>query len=106
MIHRIARAFTVAAPCAFYFSLAAQHGAMIPTKIRSDTMTDIKKDHSVGEGTGAVTGAVTGAAVGSAGGPVGTVVGALAGGVLGAKAGGKIAEAVNPTAYNDHWKKT
>jgi uncharacterized protein YcfJ len=69
-------------------------------------MSDIKKDHSVGEGTGAVTGAVTGAAVGSAGGPVGTVVGALAGGVLGAKAGGKIAEAVNPTEYNDHWKNT
>ena len=67
-------------------------------------MSDIKKDHSIGEGAGAVTGAVTGAAVGSAGGPVGTVVGALAGGVIGAKAGGSIAEAVNPTDYNDHWK--
>ena len=48
-------------------------------------MSDIKKDHSIGEGTGAVTGAVTGAAVGSAAGPVGTVVGAIAGGVLGAQ---------------------
>ena len=69
-------------------------------------MSDIKKDHSIGEGTGAVTGAVTGAAVGSAAGPVGTVVGAIAGGVLGAKAGGSIAEAVNPTEYNDHWKNS
>ena len=67
-------------------------------------MSDIKKDHSIGEGAGAVTGAVTGAAVGTAAGPVGTVVGAIAGGVLGAKAGGSIAEAVNPTAYNEHFK--
>ena len=67
-------------------------------------MSDIKKDHSVGEGAGAVTGAVTGATVGSAAGPIGTVVGAIAGGVLGAKAGGSIAEAVNPTEYNDHFK--
>ena len=69
-------------------------------------MSDIKKDHSIGEGTGAVTGAVTGAAVGTAAGPVGTVVGAIAGGVLGAKAGGAIAEAVNPTEYNDHFKNS
>ena len=67
-------------------------------------MTNIKKDHSVGEGAGAVTGAVTGATVGSAAGPIGTVVGAIAGGVLGAKAGGSIAEAVNPTEYTDHFK--
>jgi uncharacterized protein YcfJ len=75
-------------------------------KHRSKTMSDIKKDHSVGEGTGAVTGAVTGAAVGTAAGPVGTVVGAIAGGVIGAKAGGAIAEAVNPTAYTEHFKTT
>ena len=67
---------------------------------------NVKKDHSIGEGAGAVTGAVTGAAVGSAAGPVGTVVGALAGGVVGAKAGGGIAEAINPTDYNDHFKNT
>ena len=69
-------------------------------------MSDIKKDHSIGEGAGAVTGAVTGAAVGSAAGPVGTVIGALAGGAVGAKAGGGIAEAVNPTEYTDHWRNT
>ena len=68
-------------------------------------MTEIKKDHSIGEGTGAVAGAVAGAAVGSVAGPVGTVVGAIAGGALGAKGGGAIAEAVNPTEYNAHFEK-
>lgn len=69
-------------------------------------MSDIKKDHSIGEGTGAVAGAVTGAAVGSMAGPVGTVVGAVVGGALGAKAGGGIAEAVNPTEYSKHFEST
>ena len=68
-------------------------------------MSDVKKDHSLGAGTGAMAGAVTGGAVGSAAGPVGTVVGAVAGGVIGAKAGDSIAEAVNPTDYEDHFKK-
>ena len=69
-------------------------------------MSDVKKDHSLGAGTGAMAGAVTGGAVGSAAGPVGTVVGAVAGGVIGAKAGDSIAEAVNPTDYQDHFKNT
>ena len=69
-------------------------------------MSDVKKDHSLGAGTGAMAGAVTGGAVGSAVGPVGTVVGAVAGGVIGAKAGDSIAEAVNPTDYEDHFKNT
>ena len=68
-------------------------------------MSDVKKDHSIGEGTGAVAGAVTGAAIGSAAGPVGSLVGAVAGGIVGAKAGDSIAEAVNPTEYEDHFKK-
>jgi len=67
-------------------------------------MSDIKKDHSVGEGTGAVAGGLTGAAVGSVAGPVGTVIGAVAGGALGAKAGGGLAEAVNPTEYRNYWE--
>lgn len=67
-------------------------------------MSDIKKDHSIGEGTGAGAGAITGAAIGSAAGPVGTVVGAVVGAVAGAKAGGAIAEAVNPTTYSDHFR--
>ena len=46
-------------------------------------MSDVKKDQNLGAGTGAV-----------------------AGGVVGAKAGDSIAEAVNPTDYNDHFKNT
>ncbi len=70
-------------------------------------MSDIKKDHNIGAGTGAAGGAVTGAVIGSAvAGPVGTVVGAVAGGIVGAKAGDSIAEAVNPTEYNQHFEKT
>ena len=68
-------------------------------------MSDIKKDHSIGEGTGAVAGTVAGAAVGSMAGPVGTVVGAIAGGALGAKGGGAVAEALNPTEYNNYFEK-
>ncbi len=68
-------------------------------------MSDIKKDHSIGEGTGAVAGAATGAVVGSVAGPIGTLVGAIAGGALGAKGGGAIAEAVNPTEYASHFEK-
>jgi len=67
-------------------------------------MSDIKKDHSIGEGTGAGAGAIAGAAVGSMAGPVGTAVGAVVGAVAGAKAGGAIAEAVNPTTYTEHFR--
>jgi len=69
-------------------------------------MSDIKKDHSIGEGVGSMTGAVAGAAIGSAAGPAGTVIGALTGGVVGAKAGDGIAEAINPTDYADHFRNT
>lgn len=67
-------------------------------------MSDVKKDHSIGEGTGAGAGAIAGAAIGSVAGPVGTVVGAVVGAIGGAKAGGAIAEAINPTTYNDHFR--
>ncbi|MEO5565883.1 MAG: glycine zipper domain-containing protein [Luteimonas sp.] len=67
-------------------------------------MTDIKKDHSIGEGTGAVAGALTGAAVGSVAGPLGTLAGAAIGGIAGAAGGGAIAEAVNPTDYSKHFE--
>ena len=67
-------------------------------------MSDIKKDHSIGEGTGAVAGGITGSIVGSAAGPLGTVVGAIAGGAMGAKGGGALAEAVNPTEYSRYFE--
>ena len=68
-------------------------------------MADVKKDHSVGAAGGAAAGVVGGAALGGAvGGPVGAAVGAVVGAVAGAKAGDNLAEVVNPTTYNDHWK--
>jgi phage tail tape-measure protein len=68
-------------------------------------MSDVKKDHNIGSGTGAMAGAVAGAAIGSAAGPAGSAVGAVVGGIVGAKAGDSIAEAVNPTAYTEHFRK-
>ena len=67
-------------------------------------MSDIRKDHSIGAGTGAAAGAVTGATVGSVGGPIGMAAGAVVGGIIGAAAGDSIAEAVNPTEYESHWR--
>src|SRR5690606_40315459 len=67
-------------------------------------MADMKNEHGLGKGTGAAAGAVTGGAIGSAAGPVGTVAGAVIGGVAGYAAGGAIAESVNPTEYDDHFR--
>lgn len=81
-----------------------------PHSDRSRHMADIdkKNEHGLGKGAGAAAGAVTGGAIGSAVGPVGTaagaVVGAVVGGVAGYAAGGAIAEAVNPTEYDDHFR--
>ena len=70
-------------------------------------MADMKNDeHGLGKGTGAAAGAVTGGAIGSAAGPVGTVAGAVVGGVAGYAAGGAIAESVNPTEYDDHFRSS
>src|SRR5690606_23388529 len=70
----------------------------------SSSMSDVKKDHSIGEGTGAVAGTVTGAAGGAVAGPVATAAGARVGCVVGAKAGDSIAEAINPADYNDYFE--
>lgn len=67
-------------------------------------MQELKKDHSIGAGTGAAAGAATGAVVGAAGGPIGSTIGAVLGAIAGAKAGDSVAEAVNPTEYDEHWR--
>lgn len=70
-------------------------------------MSDVKKDHNIGSGTGAAAGALTGAVIGTTvAGPVGSMVGAAIGGIVGSKAGDSIAEAVNPTEYEDHFRKS
>lgn len=67
-------------------------------------MSDIRKDHVIGTGTGAVAGAIAGAAVGTLGGPIGMAAGAVVGTMLGGGAGDSLAESVNPTVYEEHFK--
>jgi hypothetical protein len=60
--------------------------------------------YGVGVGT-AVGGAASGAALGTVVGPVGTVLGAVAGGLAGAFAGKALAESIDPTAEDAHWRE-
>jgi hypothetical protein len=93
------------------------------TKKRSDEIGDENRDpitgepgaHPVGTGVGAAAGGVAGgaavgAAVGTVAGPVGTAVGAAAGVIAGAIGGGLagkgIAESIDPTGVEAHWRDT
>lgn len=69
-----------------------------------DPITGAPGAHPVGTGVGATGGAVAGAAAGSVAGPVGTVVGLVAGGLAGGLGGKVVAESVNPTAEDAHWR--
>lgn len=69
-----------------------------------DPITGEPGAHPLGTGVGAAGGAVTGAAVGAVGGPVGSVLGAIVGGVMGGLAGKGVAEAIDPTAEDAHWR--
>ncbi|MGH9458209.1 MAG: hypothetical protein ACRD2J_11290 [Thermoanaerobaculia bacterium] len=61
--------------------------------------------HPLGVGGGAAGGAAAGAAIGGAvGGPAGAAVGGAIGAVAGGYAGKGIAEAVNPTEEEAHWR--
>lgn len=80
----------------------------------SDAKRDMNRDpitkapgaHPVGTGIGATGGAVAGAAAGAIGGPIGLAVGGVVGAVVGGLAGKAAAEAVNPTAEEDHWRES
>ena len=70
-----------------------------------DPITGEHGAHPVGAGVGAaVGGAAAGAVAGLAAGPVGTVAGAVLGGVAGGLAGKGIAEQIDPTAEEHHWR--
>jgi hypothetical protein len=73
--------------------------------LNRDPITGEPGAHPVGTGVGAVTGAAAGAAVGAAGGPVGAVVGGAVGAIVGGLAGHGVAEQVNPTAEDAHWRE-
>jgi uncharacterized protein (TIGR02284 family) len=73
--------------------------------LNRDPITDEPGAHPVGTGIGAAGGAVAGAAAGAIGGPIGLAVGGVVGAVVGGLAGKAAAEAVNPTAEEDHWRE-
>jgi hypothetical protein len=85
---------------------SSSNGAHFPLTSENNMKNEIRKDHSVGAGTGAVAGAIAGATIGSVVGPIGTATGALIGGIAGAKAGDGIAEVINPTDFEQHFKST
>jgi len=73
--------------------------------LNRDPITDEPGAHPVGTGIGATGGAIAGAAAGAIGGPIGVAVGGVVGAVVGGLAGKAAAEAVNPTAEEDHWRE-
>jgi hypothetical protein len=71
-----------------------------------DPITGAPGAHPVGTGVGAfIGGAAAGAATGAVGGPVGSVVGAVVGAVLGGLAGKQVAEGMDPTMEDAHWRE-
>ncbi|RYF79790.1 MAG: PA2169 family four-helix-bundle protein [Comamonadaceae bacterium] len=70
-----------------------------------DPITGAPGAHPVGTGVGATGGAVAGAAAGTIAGPIGTVVGMIAGAVVGGLAGKGVAERINPTVEEAHWRE-
>jgi uncharacterized protein (TIGR02284 family) len=73
--------------------------------LNRDPITNEPGAHPVGTGVGATGGAVAGAAAGTIGGPIGMAVGGIIGAVVGGLAGKAAAEAVNPTAEEEHWRE-
>jgi hypothetical protein len=70
-----------------------------------DAITGEPGSHPVGAGLGAaVGGAAAGAAAGMVAGPVGTVAGAMIGGIAGGLAGKEVAEQIDPSIEDHHWR--
>lgn len=69
-----------------------------------DPLTGAPGAHPVGTGVGATGGAIAGAAVGAIGGPIGAAIGLAAGAIAGGLGGKAVAENVNPTAEDAHWR--
>ena len=83
------------------------------SSIREDKQPDANRDpitgasgaHPVGTGVGATGGALAGAAAGTVAGPIGTVVGLVGGAIIGGLAGKGVAERINPTVEEAHWRE-
>ena len=71
-----------------------------------DPITGEPGSHPIGTGVGTAGGGLAGAAIGAAvGGPAGAAIGAVVGGVVGAFSGRGVAEAVNHTEEDNHWRE-
>lgn len=73
--------------------------------VNPDPITGEPGAHPVGTGVGAAAGGAAGAAIGAAGGPVGAAVGAVIGAIAGGLAGKGVAEMVDPTVEDAHWRE-
>lgn len=73
--------------------------------LNRDPITNAPGAHPVGTGVGATGGGMAGAAIGAIGGPVGAAIGLVAGAVVGGLAGKSVAEGINPTAEDAHWRE-
>lgn len=83
----------------------SDHPTDAPRDLHREPITDEPGAHPIGTAIGASGGAITGASFGIVGGPVGVAVGAVVGAVIGGLAGKGAAEAVNPTAEENHWRE-
>ncbi len=89
--------------------MADQHKKIVREEVdyNEDPITQEHGAHPVGTGVGAAgVGAAATVIGGAVGGPVGAVVGAVVGGVAGGLAGKGVAEKVDPTVEEAHWKET
>lgn len=76
-------------------------------RLNRDPISGAPGSHPTGTGVGAAAGGLAGAGVGAlAGGPVGAAIGGAAGAVAGGLAGKGIAEQVDPTGEDAHWRRT
>jgi uncharacterized protein (TIGR02284 family) len=73
--------------------------------LNRDPIIDEPGAHPVGTGVGAIGGALAGAGVGAIGGPIGAAVGGVAGAVIGGLAGKAVAESIDPTTEEAHWRE-
>ena len=73
--------------------------------LHRDPITGAPGAHPVGTGVGAAAGGAAGAAIGSMAGPLGTALGAVIGAVVGGLSGKGVAEAIDPTAHDAHWRE-
>ena len=73
--------------------------------LNRDPITGTPGAHPVGTGVGSASGALAGAAFGAMGGPAGALAGMVAGAIVGGMSGKIVAEQVNPTAEDAHWRE-